>query len=245
MRRETVLLAVLGAVLLVLVSVVVVGRLGSDDDAAQDAAPAAASSVSAPSGSAAAQPAKRFGLLGDLSRRDPADRRAQGDVDASVVMVVFSDFRCPYCGEYARELEPALVEQYVDTGKLRIEWRDQPMFGEQSELAARAGWAAAAQGRFWPFVDQVYRDAPGTGHPDLPIDVLVAHARAAGVPDLDRFRRETLSDRYDEQIARDVEPTERYGIIGVPAFVIDGVPIVGTRPLETFQRVIDEFLAER
>lgn len=225
--------AIFGVLVLVLAGLIV-ALVVQDSDTGQEAAPTTASAAPA-----------TFGPLGDLSRRDGDDPRALGAVDAPVTMVVFSDFRCPFCATYSREIEPKLIKKYVDAGKLRIEWRDQPIFGKQSELAARAGWAAAAQGKFWPFVDAVYAGAPTTGHPDLTIDVLVEHAKAAGVPDLDRFRSETLSDRYVGDIAKDVAPTEEFGIIGVPAFVIDGEPIVGVRPIETFEVVIDQYLAGR
>ncbi|WP_345312942.1 DsbA family protein [Gordonia alkaliphila] len=229
-RRDLMLLGVLVLVLIGLIVALVVRNAGSSDQASSTTASAAPAT---------------FGPLGDLSRRQADDPRALGEVDAPVTMVVFSDFRCPFCAAYARDIEPQLVEKYVDTGKLRIEWRDQPIFGKESELAARAGWAAAAQGKFWEFTTDVYADAPQTGHPDLPIDVLVQHAEAAGVPDLDRFRSETLSDRYAADIAADAAPTEEFGIIGVPAFVIDGEPIVGVRPIETFEVVIDQYLGGR
>lgn len=230
-HRDVWLLGIVGVVLAGLLIAVVVGRSGSAEESV------AASSAAAPSSRVS------FGPLGDLSRRDRDDPRALGAVDAPVVMVAFSDFRCPFCAEYFRTVEPELISRYVDTGKLRIEWRDQPVFGEQSELAARAGWAAAEQGRFWEFVTAVYGDAEGTGHPDLPIDVLVAKAQAAGVADLDRFRRETTSGTYDAAIADDRAPTVKFGIIGVPAFVINGEPIIGTHDVGVYAGVIDGRLA--
>lgn len=233
-RRDLLILGGLAVVLAGLLIAVIVGRTGNGESGT--AAPGS-------NGAAASSSPKKLGPLGDLSRRTEGDPRALGDVDAPVTMVVFSDFRCPFCAEYTREIEPDLVDKYVDNGLLRIEWRDQPMFGAQSELAARAGWAAAAQGRFWQFVDHVHGAAPATGHPDLPIDALVEHAKAAGVGDLERFRREALDGTYDDDVAEDLKPSQQYGIIGVPAFVIDGEPIVGVRPLSTFETVIDEYLA--
>lgn len=231
-RRDVWLLGLVGLVLAGLVVAVIVGRTGSGED-----------SAAAPSSAAPASTTTSFGPLGDLSRRTADDPRALGDVAAPVVMVVFSDFRCPFCAEYFRSVEPEIISRYVDTGKLRIEWRDQPIFGEQSELAARAGWAAAAQGRFFEFAAAVYADAPANGHPDLPIDVLVQKAQDAGVGDLERFRRETTSSTYDAAIAEDRAPTQKYGIIGVPAFVINGEPIIGTHEAEVYTGVIDGRLA--
>src|SRR5699024_10549139 len=68
----------------------------------------------------------------DMSRRDEADPLAMGAVDAPVVMVEYADFRCPFCGVFARDVQPELISRYVDEGILRIEWRDLPIFGDQS-----------------------------------------------------------------------------------------------------------------
>ena len=65
----------------------------------------------------------------------------------------------------------------------------------------------------------------------------------AGVGDLERFRRETTSSTYDAAIAEDRAPTQKYGIIGVPAFVINGEPIIGTHEAEVYTGVIDGRLA--
>lgn len=72
-----------------------------------------------------------------LARRDSGDALAVGRADAPVVMIEYSDFQCPFCGRFARETEPELNRSHVDRGVLRIEWRNFPVFGEESEQAAR------------------------------------------------------------------------------------------------------------
>src|SRR5699024_10957449 len=69
--------------------------------------------------------------LSFLARRDEGDPMAMGDVDAPIVLVNYSDWRCPFCAKCARDMEPTLVSDYVETGKLRIEWRDMPIFGDR------------------------------------------------------------------------------------------------------------------
>src|SRR5699024_2995863 len=112
-------------------------------------------------------------LLADLPRREPGDPLAMGEPDAPVTMLIYSDYRCPFCAKFSQDVQPDLVEEYVETGVLRLEWRDLPIFGEESLEGARAGRAAAEQGKFWEFNDAVYADAPGgTDHPDLTPEVL-------------------------------------------------------------------------
>src|SRR5665811_161418 len=87
----------------------------------------------------------------DTSRRIDGDPTALGDTDAPVVLVEYSDYRCPFCAVFARETLPVLIDEYVESGQVRIEWRDLTVFGQQSIEAAIAGRAAGAQGLFWEF----------------------------------------------------------------------------------------------
>ncbi|MGO1050382.1 DsbA family protein [Crossiella sp. CA198] len=177
--------------------------------------------------------------LANLARRTSGDPLAQGVVGAPVVLVIYSDYRCPFCAKFSREHEPALVKQYVGDGTLRIEWRDLPIFGEPSMLAARAGRAAAAQGKFWEFNHAVYAEAPAKGHPDLTPEVLREFARKAGVPDLGRFATDLGGTAFDEQIGRDAAEAQSLGFTGTPAFMINGRPIVGAQPVQRFQEIIE------
>lgn len=193
------------------------------------------------SGSAGAAAAE-MGPMGDQARREADDPLALGPLDAPVVMVMFSDFRCPFCARFSRETEPELVERYVDEGLLRIEWRDFPVFGEQSRLAARAGRAAADQGRFWQFTRAVYEAAPDRGHPDLTPRVLHDFAVQAGLEDLDAFDEALRSDRYATSIDADVSQARGLGISGTPSFAVNGRPIVGAQPTPAFVAVIEDAL---
>ncbi|MBB1032231.1 DsbA family protein [Dietzia sp. SLG310A2-38A2] len=177
-----------------------------------------------------------------IARFEEGDPMAMGPVDARVVMTVYSDFRCPFCAKFSREVEPALIEEYVDGGDLRIEWVDLPIFGEESMIAARAGRAAADQGRFWEFTEVVFADAPDRGHPDLGEEALVGYAAEAGVADLDRFRADMTGGAYDEAIRSDYQAATALGATSTPTFLINGTGIVGARSVETFRTVIDSSL---
>lgn len=105
---------------------------------------------------------------------------ALGEVDAPVVVVMWSDFQCPFCGRFARETEPELISRYVDKGVLRIEWRDFPYIGPESLPAAVAGRAAAAQGRFWEFGEVVYDQERRPRSSEYDAAHLRAYAEEAG-----------------------------------------------------------------
>ncbi|TYL51738.1 thioredoxin domain-containing protein [Nocardioides sp. BGMRC 2183] len=227
----------IAAAVAVLGGVFLAAGLSADPDQDADTAVAdAAPSDGAPSDDPAAEDDP------GLARRDPDDPMALGSVDAPVAIVEYADMRCPFCAKYASETLPKLVEQYVDTGLVRYEFRDLPLFGQQSMDAALAGRAAAEQGRFWEYFHTVYDAAPAEGHPDLPREKLLALAEDAGVPDMAAFRAALGNADLRSAIDTDTSEATRLGINSVPFFAIDNVAVSGAQPLEVFQNIIDERL---
>ncbi|WP_326766801.1 thioredoxin domain-containing protein [Streptomyces sp. NBC_01591] len=175
--------------------------------------------------------------LAKLARRDAGDKLAQGRADAPVVLIEYADFKCGYCGKFARDTEPALVKKYVDNGTLRIEWRNFPIFGAESEAAARAAWAAGQQDRFWQFHAAAY--AEGAKEKGFGKDRLKALAQQAGVADLDRFARDADSSAASAAVSKDQEQGYGIGATSTPSFLINGRPIAGAQPMETFTQAIE------
>ncbi|MDQ0794991.1 DsbA family protein [Streptomyces sp. B1I3] len=180
--------------------------------------------------------------LAELARRDAGDKLAQGRTDAPVVLIEYADFKCGYCGKFARDTEPALVEKYVEDGTLRIEWRNFPIFGEESEAAARASWAAGQQDRFWAFHRAAY--AKGAKEKGFGKDRLRALAKEAGVKDLARFARDAGSPAAAEAVGRDQEQAYGIGATSTPSFLINGRPVAGAQPMAVFTQAIEAAAAE-
>lgn len=171
------------------------------------------------------------------ARRDAADGLALGRADAPVVLIEYADFKCGYCGKFARDTEPELVKKYVDTGVLRIEWRNFPIFGEESEAAARASWAAGRQGRFWEFHKAAY--AHGSKEKGFGKERLTALAKEAGVTDLAAFTKDADSAAAREAVSKDQEQGYSLGATSTPSFLVNGRPIAGAQPTETFTEAIE------
>ncbi|MFF5510369.1 DsbA family protein [[Kitasatospora] papulosa] len=207
--------------------------------------------ATAPDGSASGTPAAVtateedpdvYRELAGLARRDAGDKQAQGRTDAPVVLIEYADFQCGYCGKFARDTEPELIKRYVDDGTLRIEWRNFPIFGDASEAAARASWAAGRQGRFWAFHRAAYaEDAKEKGFGK---DRLRALARQAGVKDLDRFTRDAGSAAATEAVGVDRQEAYRIGATSTPSFLVNGRPLAGAQPTAVFTQAIEAAAAE-
>ncbi|MFZ3554921.1 DsbA family protein [Streptomyces sp. BH055] len=175
--------------------------------------------------------------LTKLARRDAKDPLAQGRADAPVVLIEYADFKCGYCGKFARDTEPDLVKKYVDDGTLRIEWRNFPIFGADSQSAARAAWAAGEQGRFWQFHKAAYAD--GAKDKGFGADRLDALAREAGVKDLDRFRTDREGKAAQAAVKQDSDEAYALGATSTPSFLINGQPIAGAQPEAAFEQAIE------
>ncbi|WP_037826597.1 DsbA family protein [Streptomyces sp. NRRL B-1347] len=202
------------------------------------------SSASAGKGTDSAAPeAGVFPELEALARRDAKDPLAQGKADAPVVMIEFADFKCGFCGKFARDTEPDLVKKYVDNGTLRIEWRNFPIFGEDSERAARGAWAAGKQGRFWQFHQAAYAD--GAKEKGFGEGRLKELAREAGVKDVPRFLRDAESDAAKAAVKKDQDQGYKLGATSTPSFLINGRPIAGAQPQSVFEEAIEKAAASR
>ncbi|NKZ10881.1 thioredoxin domain-containing protein [Mycolicibacterium septicum DSM 44393] len=243
-RRENVNkdLIVIGGLVVIAAALIAYLVLRPDNDA--PAAPAAGPSVTSLSDAEAAGGSAE-GRGSPVERRQAGDPLALGAPDAPVALVVFSDYRCPFCAKFSRDIEPELVKRYVDAGRLRIEWRDFPIFGPQSMSAARAGRAAAEQGKFWQFNSAVYAAAPERSKADLTDEALIGFARQAGVPDIDRFTAAMRGDTFDAVINSDLARGTGIGVPSTPAFLINDVPTLGAQPIDDFVRAIDGALAGR
>ncbi|MFJ7207687.1 DsbA family protein [Streptomyces sp. NPDC098789] len=199
----------------------------STEDPAAASAPSSASAPEVPDGRAE---------LMKLARRDANDKLTTGRADAPVVLIEYSDFKCGYCGKFARDTEPELVKKYVEDGTLRIEWRNFPIFGAESEAAAKAAWAAGQQDRFGAFHAAAYAD--GAKEKGFGEARLLEIAKEAGVPDLDRFAKDMGGEQAAAAVAKDQEEGYRIGVTSTPSFLVNGQPIAGAQPISAFTSAI-------
>ncbi len=158
----------------------------------------------------------------------------RGNASAPVTIVEFSDFECPFCVR-ARPTVARVREAYG--ARVRWAFRHFPLsFHAQAQKAGEAAACAGEQGRFWEMHDRLWASAG-----KLQVAELKAAASAAGL-ERAAFDRCLDSGQQAARVARDEAAGESYGVSGTPAFFVNGRPLVGAQPFESFQRVIDDEL---
>ncbi|MCF8571206.1 thioredoxin domain-containing protein [Gordonia sp. HY002] len=183
-----------------------------------------------PSSTAKTQSAES--IRSEWEDRDPDDPMALGAVDAPVGLVMFTDFQCPYCAQWSTDTLPELLP-YTTSGKLRIEFRDMNVYGDASERAARAAYAAALQGRLLDYHRALF--AGGTPRPktELHDEALIALAERLDL-DVERFRTDYESRRVLSAVRNKASDGFTAGTYTTPAFVLGNEPILGAQPTKVF-----------
>lgn len=153
-----------------------------------------------------------------------------GDPGAKVTVLEFGDLQCPVCKGYAEEVLPQVIENQVQSGKAKIDFRNFTIIGPQSTPAGAAAIAAGEQGRGWNYVELFYRNqgSEDSGYADD--EFLTAIAKSAGVPDLGRWNRARRSKAVVAQVEATTAEAERLGFTGTPSFALKGP---GTSGVET------------
>jgi protein-disulfide isomerase len=159
-----------------------------------------------------------------------------GPVDAPVVIVEFSDFNCGYCRKWHLETFQALMDTYPE--QIRFVYRDYPFLSEESFNASIAAQCAYEQGAFWEYQDRLF-----TRSETKEIETYLLFARELGL-DIQGFQSCLDSDRAAGEVMIDAEFASSLGIRGTPTFFINGIPVIGAQPLESFTSIIDQELGE-
>ena len=128
------------------------------------------------------------------------------------------------------------MQEYVEEGTLRIEWRDFPYLGQESVNAAIAARAAQAQGKFWEYHDKLWTLS------DLGEEKLKATAGELGL-DQAKFDECFKNKQFKADIDKDMADASSVGVTGTPAFFINGRMLSGAQPFDKFKEIIDEELA--
>jgi protein-disulfide isomerase len=151
-----------------------------------------------------------------------------GGADAGTVVVEFFDYNCPYCKRAATDVKALLAAD----SDVRVVYREWPILGEGSVLAARAALAARAQGKYaemhWALMELQGRAEEAS---------ILAAARSVGL-DIDQL----IVDMDSEDVTAHIEVSrglaQSLGFTGTPAFVVGDALVPGAVPLAELQSLV-------
>jgi protein-disulfide isomerase len=166
-----------------------------------------------------------------------ADHPQLGGDNASITIVEYSDFQCPYCRQAESSLRQVL-KKYGD--RVRLVYMDFPLsFHQHAMEAAMAARCADEQGQFWAYHDALFENPSGLSTPAL--------KTAAAQLGLDRASFDACLDehKYKSAVVADRTQGEMAGASGTPYFIVGGHSMSGAQPPSAFESVIDQELRSR
>lgn len=166
------------------------------------------------------------------------DRPIRGMRQAPITIVEYSDFECPYCRAVSSTLWEVLAS-YGD--QVRLIYKHNPLsFHATAEPAARYFEAIALQSEkeAWRFHDRVFEQQRNLARGVEALNEMIADLAI----DREQMEQDLQSDIVTQRIAADRAEAERFGFDGTPAFLINGISLIGNHPKRDFERIIGNLL---
>jgi protein-disulfide isomerase len=195
----------------------------------------------------AAAPVQGAAFKGIAQTTDSAGFYTLGDPSARILMVYYSDFLCTTCRFHFQNTEPAIIDQYVKPGKVRISLRYVLNHGERSIRTSEASACTAQQGYGWQMHDILFvnqGEVWNTAEDQMPA---LMKNYAATLTGLDQAKFAACMDsRQTLKTLQDADAEQRTrGIVGQPIFEIEGKRLAGAQPIETFAAAFDAAKPDR
>ncbi|MCW3015734.1 MAG: hypothetical protein JWO02_2826, partial [Solirubrobacterales bacterium] len=205
-RRLSILGAIVAAAAVLVLVAVIVTSGGSDKKITPNAS----------SGAAVAGVKESTAMLSGI----PQSGRVLGNPKAPVTMLEFADLQCPICQEYTLQTMPRIVQNYVRSGKVKVELHLLTFIGDDSVRAAAVANAAARQDKLWNFADIFYYNQ-GQENTGYATDAFLRRI-ATATPGLDVTK--AFAGRMDASVINENGAANslagRYGVVGTPTFVV-------------------------
>lgn len=168
---------------------------------------------------------------------DTAGAPLRGPQSAMVTIVAVSDFQCPFC----KKVEPTL-QQILQTypNDVRIAYKHMPLdFHAKAPEAHAAAESAHQQGKFWEMYAKIFENQA-----ELSSEKYETYAAELGL-DVARFKEDMASIDVKQRIEADKAEVQKLGVMGTPAFFINGRYLSGAQPFENFKAMIDAELGRK
>jgi protein-disulfide isomerase len=151
-----------------------------------------------------------------------------GNPRGDVTIVEFFDYRCPYC----KQVLPSLQSLLKEDRKLRFLYKEMPVLGPQSVVAAHAALAAQRQGKY-----EAFHTAMMATKGQITEDTVYQVAGSVGL-DVDRLKRDMAAPEIDRELKANLALADALNIHGTPAFIIGDQIVPGALDLDTLKNMI-------
>ena len=166
-----------------------------------------------------------------------------GDFNAPITILEWGDYQCTFCYKFHQNTLDILNEDFIKTGKLKIIFKDFPLNGPDSFLAAEASYCAQDQKKYWQYHDELYRNWGGERTGWITRESLDEFGNAVNL-NLDEFNTCLDEHKYQSKVISLYEFGKEVGIDATPSFLVFNdekiIKIRGNQPLEVFLKTFDE-----
>ena len=174
----------------------------------------------------------------------PTDGLSMGDPNAPVKVIEFADFQCPGCAGYWAQLEPVVLQNYVETGKVYYTYSPFSFLGaygsnpdwDESRKAAEAAYCANDQNKFWEMRDYIFANHNGENQGAFARERLLAMAEKLSL-DMTTFTECLDSGKYSPTVDEANQFAQDSGITYTPSFSVNGT-VVGYDLLTTLEEAL-------
>lgn len=177
------------------------------------------------------------------------DDAVEGNKNAKVTIVEFSDFQCPYCGKFFSQAYKDIKKDYIDTGKVKLIFRDLPLTDLHpgafpAALAAECAREQGGDSMYFKMHDKLFTDQATIFADTTKIDATLKQIAGQLGLSSKKFASCYDSQKYKTEVEKDMSDAASVGIRGTPAFIINGQYISGARAYSVFKTTIDQALAK-
>ena len=169
-----------------------------------------------------------------------------GNPNAPITLVEFGDYQCHYCNVFFESIEEDIIKNYVETGKVKIIFKDYNIIGPDSVKASLGAHCAKEQGLFWEYHDILYSNWTGENNGWASGTNLANFAQEIDL-NMNKWSECMIQQKHSQTILNSNDDAKTLGLTGTPAFFIinsEGkvTKLVGAQPFEIFKTTFDNIL---
>ncbi|WP_299290415.1 thioredoxin domain-containing protein [Nitrosopumilus sp.] len=166
-----------------------------------------------------------------------------GNSGAPITILEWGDYQCTYCYRFHQNTLDTINQDFIETGKVKLVFKDFPLNGPDSLLAAEASYCAEDQGKYWEYHDELYKNWGGERTGWITRVALDKFAQNVNL-ELEEFNNCLDEKKYQNRVIAIHEFGKEIGIDATPSFLVFNdekiIKIRGNQPLEVFLKTIDD-----